>query len=287
MKIISDPKILRQHIQKAHLDQQTVGLVPTMGALHAGHLSLAETSSKGCDFTVATIFVNPTQFAPGEDLDKYPRTLQQDCEKLQAAQVDVLFTPSADVMYPPGFSTAVNPPEIAVSLEGEFRPSHFQGVCTIVLKLLNLVGPDRAFFGQKDYQQVAVVQKMVIDLNVPVEIVVCPTVREADGLAMSSRNVYLSDRQREIALSIHATLEFVKQQIRAGQRDAYELMAEMRQRLIDAGVDSIDYTAIADAKSLKVPDTIEGEVVALIAAYVGETRLIDNCLIGTAGPNHD
>lgn len=250
-----------------------------MGALHAGHLSLAKKSNHDCHVTVATIFVNPTQFAAGEDLERYPRSMDHDRDQLEDAGADLVFVPTKDTMYPPGYSTQVLPPDIARTLEGEFRPTHFQGVCTIVLKLLNLVQPDRVYFGQKDYQQLAVVRRMVKDLNVPVEIVACPTVRDPDGLALSSRNMYLDSRQRKIALSLSKTLKFAKEQIGSGQTDTYELMAEMRQRLIDAGVDRIDYAVIADPASLQVPSVVDGPVVALIAAHVGSTRLIDNCLI--------
>ena len=279
LKVISCPAELRQQVAAERRAGKVIGVVPTMGALHAGHVSLANESTKQCDFTVATIFVNPTQFAAGEDLEKYPRTMEADCSHLEAAGVDLVFVPEAEVMYPAGYSTAVQPPDLAKTLEGEFRPTHFQGVCTIVLKLLNLVGPDKAFFGQKDYQQLAVIRKMVIDLNVPVDIVSCPTVRDPDGLALSSRNCYLDDEQRQIALSLNKTLEFVQQQVASGQHDTFELVAEMRQRLIDAGVDSIDYAAIVDPETLQVPESIDGSAVALIAAHVGSTRLIDNRLI--------
>ena len=279
MKVINSPAELRQHVVAARRDGKVVGIVPTMGALHAGHVSLAQKSTKQCDFTVATIFLNPTQFAAGEDLEKYPRTMKEDCSQLAAAGIDLVFAPESQIMYPPGYSTAVRPPDIAKILEGEFRPTHFQGVCTIVLKLLNLVCPDKAYFGQKDYQQLAVIRKMVIDLNVPVEIIGCATVRDPDGLALSSRNRYLDDQQREIALSLNKTLEFVEQQVSVGQNDTFELVAEMRQRLIDAGVDSIDYATIVDPETLQVPESIDSAAVALIAAHVGSTRLIDNRLI--------
>ena len=279
IQILTDVAGLQERLAQARANGDRVGLVPTMGALHAGHVSLAKRCNSECRFSVATIFVNPTQFAAGEDLEKYPKTLAEDCRQLQAAGVDVVFAPSTEIMYPNGCSTAVQPPDIAQLLEGEFRPTHFQGVCTIVLKLFNLVQPDRAFFGQKDFQQVAVIRKMVMDLNVPVEIISCPTVRDRDGLALSSRNVYLDSRERKIALSLSKTLKRVRELIGSGQRDTYELMTEMRQQLIDAGVDQIDYVSIADPLTLQVPSIVDGPVVALIAAHVGTTRLIDNCLI--------
>jgi len=250
-----------------------------MGALHEGHLGLARVSVEQTDVTVATIFVNPTQFAPGEDLDKYPRQLEQDTKLLASVGITHIFCPQADVMYPPGSSTSVLPPKIAKKLEGEFRPTHFGGVATIVLKLLNIVRPHVAFFGQKDYQQVAVIRKMVADLNVPVEIVACPIIRDDDGLALSSRNVYLSDEERKIALSLSATLRDAKEKIESGSRDGYEIVTEMRQSLIDSGVTSIDYVAVANPKTLETSDPIELPVVLLIAAYVGKTRLIDNFIV--------
>ena len=270
---------LQRQLGQVRAAGKTIGLVPTMGALHAGHISLAMASVRQCDVTVATIFVNPTQFAEGEDLDEYPRTLQADLDKLWAAKVDFVFTPEKEDIYPPGFSTSVNPPKLAERLEGEFRPTHFGGVCTVVLKLLNMVGADIAFFGQKDFQQAAVLKQMVADLNVPTKIEVCPIIRDPDGLAMSSRNVYLSEEERKIALSLSQTLKYTRKQIESGDTDAYGLMTEMRQMLIDAGVTSIDYAAIADPDTLEVQEQITLPVVLLLAAHVGKTRLIDNELV--------
>ena len=270
---------LREKIAQLRSEGKTIGIVPTMGALHEGHLSLAKFSVERCDFTVATIFVNPTQFAPGEDLDKYPRTLNTDVEMLGDVGVDCVFVPASSDVYPNGYSTAISPPELASVLEGEFRPTHFGGVCTIVLKLFNMVQPDVAFFGQKDFQQAAVLRRMVVDLNVPVEIVVCPIVRDQDGLALSSRNRYLDSEQREIALSLNRTLEFVENEMKSGESDGYSLLTEMRQMLIDAGVTSVDYVAICNPDTLQVMNDVTKPTVVLIAAYVGETRLIDNRLI--------
>ena len=270
---------LQRQLGQVRAAGKTIGLVPTMGALHAGHISLAMASVRQCDVTVATIFVNPTQFAEGEDLDEYPRTLQADLDKLWAAKVDFVFAPEKESIYPPGFSTSVNPPKLAERLEGEFRPTHFGGVCTVVLKLLNMVGADIAFFGQKDFQQAAVLKQMVADLNVPTKIEVCPIIRDPDGLAMSSRNVYLSEEERKIALSLSQTLKYTRKQIESGDTDVYGLMTEMRQMLIDAGVTSIDYAAIADPDTLEVQEQITLPVVLLLAAHVGKTRLIDNELV--------
>ena len=253
-----------------------------MGALHRGHLSLVEQSLEASDETIVTIFVNPTQFAAGEDLDQYPRTLDADIELLDSISGSrdlTVFAPSAEEVYPTGCTTSVVPPAIAKKLEGEFRPTHFAGVATVVLKLLNMTQADKAFFGQKDFQQVAVVKQMVKDLNVPTEIVVCPIIRDPDGLAMSSRNAYLSRDERQIALTLNQTLDDIESQVKQGLRDGFEVITEMRQQLIDGGVDSIDYAVIANPVSLETCDPIELPAVALIAVHVGKTRLIDNRLI--------
>ncbi len=270
---------LRSFIEETRAAGKTIGLVPTMGALHEGHLSLARRSVEQTDITVATIFVNPTQFASGEDLSVYPRPLERDLKLLASVGVDVAFVPSDEDMYPPGCSTTVSPPELGSSLEGEFRPTHFRGVLTIVLKLFNLVQADVALFGRKDYQQSLVIRKMVDDLNVPTRIEVCPIVRDPDGLAMSSRSVYLGTEEREIALSLKKTLDLAKEQIEQGQRDGFELITEMRQSLIDSGVTSIDYAVVADPQTLETLDPIQLPCVLLIAAHVGNTRLIDNCIV--------
>ena len=258
----------------------TIGLVPTMGALHEGHLSLVKQSLAETAETIVTIFVNPSQFAAGEDLDQYPRTLDADLEKLAAVGVKHVFVPDDALMYPSGYSTSIVPPKVAAVLEGEFRPTHFSGVATVVLKLFNMTRADVAFFGQKDYQQVCVIQAMVEDFNAPIEVRVCPIVREADGLALSSRNRYLDAEQRKTALVLHKTLNHVKDLIAGGQNDGFEIVTEMRQMLIDGGVDGIDYAVVADPKTLETADFIDGKVVALIAAHVGKTRLIDNLVIG-------
>jgi len=259
---------------------KTVGLVPTMGALHEGHLSLVRQSLEETDETIVTIFVNPSQFSAGEDLDKYPRVLDNDLETLAAVGVNHVFVPDDALMYPSGFSTSIVPPKVAAVLEGEFRPTHFSGVATVVLKLFNMTRADVAFFGQKDYQQACVIRAMVEDLNAPIEIRVCPIIREEDGLALSSRNRYLDAEQRETALVLHKTLQHVRDLITSGQNDGFEIVTEMRQMLIDGGVDSIDYAVVADPITLETADFIDGQVVALIAAHVGKTRLIDNLVIG-------
>lgn len=277
--VIHDPVEMKSLTESLKRNGKKVGCVPTMGALHEGHLSLARASVVETDVTVATIFVNPTQFAPGEDLSKYPRQLEDDLKLLGEAGVQYVFNPETETMYPPNSSTSIAPPKISRKLEGEFRPTHFGGVATIVLKLFNIVGPDVAFFGQKDFQQVAVVSQMVRDLNVPVEIRTCPIIRDADGLALSSRNVYLSKDEREIALTINKTLTHVQKQIQDGQRDGFEVVTEMRQMLIDGEVSSIDYAAVVDPLTLESSDPIQLPVALLIAVYVGKTRLIDNCVV--------
>ena len=262
---------------KQHL--KTIGVVPTMGALHAGHLSLVKASLSQADITIVTIFVNPTQFAPTEDLAAYPRTLERDLQLLEELGEVVVFAPEASEVYPPDASTRLVPPNIAKKLEGEFRPTHFAGVATVVLKLLNMTQADKAFFGQKDFQQVAVVKQTLKDLNVACEICVCPIVRDPDGLALSSRNAYLSDEERAVALSINKTLDEIEKQIQSGLTDGFEVITEMRQMLIDGGVDSIDYAIVANPVDLETSDPIRLPVVALIAVYVGKTRLIDNRII--------
>lgn len=271
---------LREKLEPLRQAGKRIGLVPTMGALHDGHLSLARHSIEQADYTVATIFVNPSQFAAGEDLDKYPRTMDDDLKKLSSVGVDFVLVPDEAEIYPHGYSTIVQPPDVAKVLEGEFRPAHFSGVCTVVLKLLNIAKPSLAFFGQKDYQQVAVIKQMVADLNVDVEIVTCPIVRDPDGLAMSSRNRYLDANERQVALGIQRCIRFAVDEIQSGQTDAHCVMAEMRQMLIDQGVNSIDYAAVCNPSTLEIQNEIQVPAVVLVAATVGKTRLIDNSLVG-------
>lgn len=278
-RVFHDPAQLRAKIRRAQADGKRVGLVPTMGALHQGHLSLVAESQKVCDLTVVTIFVNPTQFAPGEDFTKYPRTLDADLQLLSEYDPVWVLVPEVDAMYPPGSTTEVKAPEIALPLEGTFRPIHFDGVATIVLKLFQAAPADAAFFGQKDYQQVRVIEEMVRDLLVPIEIVRCPIIREADGLAMSSRNRYLSPVEREIALSISRSLHEAVQRIADGETSALQLQDKMEQSLYEAGIGELDYVSIACPRTLKSVKTIEGDVVILVAARVGTTRLIDNVLV--------
>ncbi|MDA7858332.1 pantoate--beta-alanine ligase [Mariniblastus sp.] len=276
VEIITTVTELSEVVRGLRKSGRTIGVVPTMGALHEGHLSLARASLADNDDTIVTIFLNPTQFAPQEDLSRYPRTLESDVERLAAEGVGYVFAPPREEVYPDDFTTSVVAPAVGRRLEGEFRPTHFGGVVTVVLKILNMTCADRAYFGQKDYQQAMVIRQMVRDLNVPTEISVCPIVRDQDGLALSSRNVFLSPEQRTIALSLNTTLLHVEAQIKSGQRDGFEVVTEMRQMLIDSGVERIDYAIIAHPDSLEMADPIVLPAVALIAAYVGETRLLDN-----------
>ena len=279
VEILSSLAELTKVVKELKRANKVIGVVPTMGALHEGHLSLVRHCLAETDETIVTIFLNPTQFAPDEDLQRYPKTLASDVAKLKTEGVRYVFAPPNEVVYPINFSTGIVPPAVARRLEGEFRPTHFEGVATVVLKLLNMTQADKAFFGQKDFQQARVIRQMVADLNVVTEIRICPIVRDDDGLALSSRNAYLTDEQRSIALSLNRTLDHVEQQIRAGQRDGFEVVTEMRQMLIDGGVERIDYAIVADPETLEMADPIKLPVVALIAAYVGQTRLIDNRLV--------
>jgi pantoate--beta-alanine ligase len=254
-----------------HREGEVIGLVPTMGALHAGHLSLVETARAKDSRLVVSIFVNPIQFGAGEDLDRYPRPVESDLEMLRAAGVDAAYMPSAQAMYPPGASTRVHAGRVAEPLEGSARPGHLEGVATVVTKLFWATRADRAYFGQKDAQQVAVVRRLAADLDSGVEVVVCPTVREADGLAVSSRNAYLDPQQRQAAVSLSRALRAASDAYRAGERDP----GRLRQSLIDvlAGepLARIDYAEVVDPGNFSSPGTL-----ALLAVRIGKTRLIDN-----------
>jgi pantoate--beta-alanine ligase len=267
--------------------EPTLGLVPTMGALHAGHLSLVAAAREQCDIVAASIFVNPTQFGPNEDFAQYPRTFDSDRAQLEAAGVDILFAPSAETMYPAANATFVDPGPIATRLDGASRPGHFRGVATIVTRLLNIARPDRAYFGQKDAAQLAVLRHIARDLNLPVEIVVCPIVREPDGLAMSSRNRYLSPAERARALVLSRALAAAETLARSGETRAEALRTAMLDAF--AGSDPspeardvptrIDYAAVVDPNTLlPLTDTSDGALVA-VAALIGNTRLIDNLLL--------
>lgn len=276
--IIRSAAEIQQRTRDLQRSGKRVGVVPTMGALHQGHLSLVEAARREADVVVATIFVNPTQFAPHEDFAKYPRTLEADVAELGKVGCDFVFAPANEEVYPPGFSTYVEPPAVAAPLEGICRPGHFRGVTTVVLKLFNMVPADVACFGQKDFQQALVIRRMTEDLNLPIAIRVCPIVREADGLAMSSRNRYLSPEQRQRSLALWRALQKASQMIEGGERSAETVRAAMHAEL-EPSVDRIDYATLADPDTLEQPTTIDRPLVALIAAVVGTTRLIDNQLV--------
>jgi len=279
MEIFRTIDAVRRACKAARRAGQTVGLTPTMGALHEGHLALVRAARESCDFVVATIFVNPTQFGPNEDFAAYPRTFEADCEMLAREGVDVLFAPAREEMYPAGAETWVDVPGVGGRLDGASRPGHFRGVATVVTKLLHIVGPDKAFFGQKDGAQVAVIQTMVRDLNFDVEIVVCPTVRELDGLAMSSRNRNLSADEREQALVLGRSLRRVEQTVEAGLRDVGVLRHVLQDGLRGAEGVRLDYAEIVDPRSLEAVEDVRDGALVAVAAWVGATRLIDNVVI--------
>lgn len=280
-EIIKDPAELARRMKELRQSGKRIGLVPTMGALHYGHLSLVLASKSDNDATVVSIFVNPTQFAPNEDYDRYPRTLEADLAMLEQIDgVDFVFAPSPEAMYPPrSFDANVHIGGVTQTLEGEFRPTHFDGVATVVLKLFHLTGADSAYFGQKDFQQVAVVRKMVADLNVPIEIVSCPIVRERDGLALSSRNKYLTPQQRQDATVLYESLGQAEFRIHSGERDAETVRDEIRTMIERVPDTKIDYIAIVDPDTLLPMSRIAGNVAILLAVRFGSTRLIDNMIV--------
>jgi pantoate--beta-alanine ligase len=256
-----------------------VGLVPTMGYLHAGHVSLVERARRENARVAASVFVNPTQFGPQEDLARYPRDLQRDQELLAGAGCDLLFAPAPGEMYPAGFATTVDVGPVAAPLEGERRPGHFRGVATVVLKLLGVFTPARAYFGEKDAQQLAVIRRAVADLDLPVRVVGCPTVREADGLAMSSRNSYLGPEHRRAAPVLHRALQAARAAVQAGQRDAEALRGLMRDVIAAEPLARLDYVSVADPDSFRELDAVDGPALALLAVQVGPARLIDNLML--------
>jgi pantoate--beta-alanine ligase len=276
MNVISNPYQIYSTLDHLRRDGKKIGIVPTMGALHPGHLSLVQRAKSECDICVATIFVNPSQFGPNEDFHRYPRTLDSDLQMLRAEGCDFVFTPSSETIYPAGYSTFVEPPEVANPLEGTLRPGHFRGVATVVLKLFMLIPAHVAYFGRKDYQQVAVISAMVRDFAVPIRVEACETVREPDGLAMSSRNRYLSESDRQRALGLSRALTRAQEMVDAGCTRISELEEGMRKVLLDAPVDSLEYAVVVDIETLQPLELLERQAVALIAARVGTTRLIDN-----------
>ena len=279
MEILKTLTEMKAWSRKMRKDGQTLGLVPTMGYLHAGHLSLARKSMSVCDRTVVSIFVNPTQFGPNEDLDTYPRHLEADQHELEQLGVDALFLPTADDMYPEGFQTYVHVEEITDKLCGKSRRELFRGVTTIVLKLLNIVQPHSAFFGEKDRQQLEVIRKMVGDLNLDVEIVGLPIIREPDGLAMSSRNKYLGKAERKTAQSLHEALQQAQQLVAQGESSVATLRSRMRNIIERQGQAQVDYISVCDPQQFEELEEIRGKAMIALAVHVGKARLIDNCLI--------
>jgi pantoate--beta-alanine ligase len=275
---------LCQAVAEARGRGYTVGLVPTMGALHRGHTSLMDLARGETGFVVVTIFVNPTQFGPHEDFSRYPRPLAQDLEQCRAAGVDLVFTPAPEVMYPPGFRTFVEVAGLQDVLCGASRPGHFRGVATVVLKLFNLVRPDRAYFGQKDAQQVVLIKQMVRDLDVPVEIRVGPIIREPDGLALSSRNRYLDPEQRRHAPVLYRALDEARNRVLAGERDAGVLHRLLSERIAATPGAVLDYAAVVDAQTLQPLDRVEGPTLLALAVKFGATRLIDNLQVNHVAP---
>jgi pantoate--beta-alanine ligase len=257
-----------------------VGLVPTMGYLHAGHLSLVRRAREECDYVVVSIFVNPTQFGPKEDLSKYPRNLKRDLSLLEPLGVDLVWMPTEADMYPPGYQTWVEVETITQPLEGAMRPGHFRGVTTVVAKLFNAVQPHKAYFGQKDAQQAAVIRQMTRDLSYPIEIVVCPIVREPDGLAMSSRNVYLDPDQRKAATVLYRSLSAAKEAYEDGVRDAETLRRIMKDVLASEPLAQIQYVSCADYDTLEELEAVTGKPLLSMAVFIGKTRLIDNIVLG-------
>ena len=274
---------MKEKAREARLELRAIGFVPTMGALHAGHLALVERARRECSPVYASIFLNPTQFGANEDLSKYPRPLEADMEKLTAANVDALFLPQVADIYPPGFSTHVQVDGLSERLEGKTRPGHFRGVATVVLKLFEIVQPHYAYFGRKDAQQVRIVQQMVRDLNLDTEIVVCPIVREPDGLAMSSRNAYLSGEDRKAATVLSRALRAAEIELTAGVRDALELQRVMHKVLAAEPRARVDYAEIVDAETFEPLVRVSRRSYAVLAVHVGKARLIDNLLIAPVG----
>ncbi len=279
MRVIEKISDLKAIIRSQKSSGKTIGFIPTMGFLHQGHLSLVKASKDENDFTIMSIFVNPTQFGPNEDFDKYPRDMARDTKLAEAAGVDVIFAPLKDEMYPDGYKTYVDVVDITNVLCGKSRPGHFKGVTTVVTKLFNIVEPDKAYFGQKDGQQVIVLKKMVRDLNMNLEIVTCPIVRESDGLAMSSRNTYLSPEQRSGALVLSKSLFKAEQLIKDGERDVAHIIGYISEKISEISFADIDYVEVTDIINLEKVDTINGKVLIALAVRFGKTRLIDNVIV--------
>lgn len=284
MRMFEQISSLRSYVRGMRNDERqkgkTIGFVPTMGALHEGHLGLIRKAKSDCDIVIGSVFVNPTQFGPNEDLAAYPRTLARDQQLASQEGLDAMFVPVAAEIYPAGYQTTVTVPIVSAGLEGAIRPGHFAGVATVVLKLLNIVQPDRLYLGQKDFQQAVVVDRMIHDLNVPAELIVVPTVRAADGLALSSRNVYLSPEERRAATILFRTLQTARESVAAGEDSAEQVLLKMHTTLASEPLARPDYVLLVDPSTLE-PVTAVGEAasIALLAVRIGKTRLIDNGLL--------
>lgn len=279
MQVAKTVREVRAWMKLARADGKTVGFVPTMGYFHEGHLNLMRRAKAECDLCVVSLFVNPTQFGPSEDFQRYPRDFARDAAMAESVGVDLLFAPEVEEMYPEGYQTYVEVTEVTRRLEGEARPGHFRGVATVCTKLFNIVQADRAYFGKKDYQQLKVIQRLVRDLNIPTEIVPCETVREPDGLAMSSRNVYLKPDERQAATVLYRALCAGRDAILAGERDGKRVQALVEQVIATEPLVKPEYVDVADAETLEPLTDLHGEVLISVAARVGVARLIDNITV--------
>jgi len=287
VEIIRTIAWMKEQARQARAENRIIGLVPTMGALHRGHLALMERARRECSTVVASIFVNPKQFGPAEDFSKYPRTFDSDREMLEQAGVDFLFAPEASEIYPQGFSSYVQVDGLSERLEGRSRPGHFRGVATVVMKLLQIVQPNFAYFGRKDAQQSRIIAQMVRDLNLDSEIVVCPIVREPDGLAISSRNAYLNAEERKAATVLHRALDEAKNEMAAGVRDSLQLQTTLRRKLDCERLATVDYAEIVDSESFEPVVRVSKPSYIVLAVLIGKTRLIDNLYIEPKAPGSD
>ncbi|MHB1127648.1 MAG: pantoate--beta-alanine ligase [Bacillota bacterium] len=279
MEIIGQIDLLRDFLDKHRQEGKVIGFVPTMGYFHQGHITLMDRAREECQVVVVSIFVNPTQFAANEDLDKYPRDLERDLSMAREAGVDCIFVPDVQEMYPQGYATYVDVERLTGNLCGRSRPNHFRGVTTVVSKLFHIVGPHKSYFGQKDAQQVLVIRRMVRDLNIPVEVITVPTAREEDGLAMSSRNVYLSPLEREHAVVLFRSLHMAQKMVTSGERNAKKIISTMQEMISAFPETSIDYIEICNTDDLEPIDLLRGEVLIALAVRIGATRLIDNIIL--------
>lgn len=280
MLVVESIAKMKQIAKSERSAGKQIGFVPTMGYLHEGHLSLVRRCRKENDIVVVSIFVNPTQFGPNEDYASYPRDLKRDLSMLEVENVDYVFVPSVEEMYPTNYSTYVVEESLSKHLCGKSRPTHFKGVCTVVTKLFNIVKPHRAYFGQKDAQQFRIIRRMVRDLNMDVEVIECPIVRESDGLAMSSRNVYLVGEERKQALALYQSLKIAEQLYEAGERDAARIKQKMLEHFEKFNLVKVDYVEIVDEETLQPVERLDGKVLVAVAAWVGKARLIDNTILG-------